>query len=66
MAIAKARELPAQDQDAVAVAMLAMTEESPVLALDEETCAAIREGWSRRGAFVPDEEIEAVWKRHGL
>jgi predicted transcriptional regulator len=67
-AIAKARELPAEDQDAVAVAMLSMADESPVEALDEETRAAIREGLeqARRGKFVPDAEIAALWKRHGL
>jgi predicted transcriptional regulator len=45
-----------------------MTEETPIVALDEETRAAIREGLEQagRGAFVPDEEIEALWKRHGL
>jgi predicted transcriptional regulator len=68
MAIAKARELSAEDQDAIALAMLVMSEETPVVALDEETRAAIREGLeqARRGEFVPDEEIEALWKRHGL
>ena len=67
-AIAKARELPAEDQDTVAVALLSMAEETPVVALDEETRAAIREGLdqARRGEFVPDAEIEALWKRHGL
>ena len=67
-AIAKVRELPAEDQDAVAVAMLSMAEEPPVAALDDETRAAIREGLeqARRGEFVPDEEIEALWRRHGL
>ncbi len=67
-AIARIRELPAEDQDAVAVAMLSMAEETPVAALDEETHAAIREGLeqARRGEFVPDEEIEALWRRHGL
>ena len=67
-AIAKARELPAEDQDAVAVTMLSMVEETPVVALDEETRAAIREGLeqARRGEFVPEAEIEALWKRHGL
>ena len=36
--------------------------------LDDETRAAIREGLeqARRGEFVPDEEIEALWKRFGL
>jgi predicted transcriptional regulator len=67
-AIAKTRELPAEDQDAVAVAMLAMMETRPIIALDEETRAAIREGLeqARRGEFVADAEIEALWKRHGL
>jgi predicted transcriptional regulator len=67
-AIARIRELPAEDQDAVAVAMLSMAEETPVVALDDETRAAIREGLeqARRGEFMPDEEIEALWRRHGL
>jgi predicted transcriptional regulator len=67
-AIARARELPAEDQDVVAAAMLAMAEESPVIALDDEARAAIREGLiqARQGSFVPDAEIEAIWKRHGL
>ena len=66
-AIEKVRELPAEDQDTVAVAVLSMAEEAPV-ALDDETRAAIREGLeqARRGEFVPDEEIEVLWKRHGL
>jgi predicted transcriptional regulator len=67
-AIAKARELPAEDRDAVAVAMLAMAETSPIVELDDETRAAIREGLeqARRGQFVADAEVEALWKRHGL
>jgi predicted transcriptional regulator len=45
-----------------------MAEETPVVALDDDTRAAICEGLeqTRRGEFVPDEEIEALWKRHGL
>jgi len=43
-AIARARELPPEDQDAVAVAMLAMVDASPIVELDEETREAIREG----------------------
>jgi hypothetical protein len=66
-AIEKVRELPAADQDAVAVAVLSMTEETPV-ALDDEARMAIREGLeqARRGEFVSDEQIDALWKRHGL
>lgn len=68
-AIAKARELPDDDQDSVAVMLLSMTSEDPQLDLiDDATRAAILEGLgqARRGEFVPDEEIEALWKRHGL
>jgi predicted transcriptional regulator len=67
-AIAKVRELPPEDQDAVAIAVLSMAEETPVVALDDATRAAIREGLeqARRGEFVPDEEIEALWRRHDL
>jgi predicted transcriptional regulator len=66
-AIKRVRELPAEDQDAVAIAVLSMTDETPV-ALDLETRAAIREGLeqARRGEFVSDEQVEALWKRHGL
>ncbi len=67
-AIARVRALPAEDQDTVAVMVLSMTETTPVVALDDETRAAIREGLeqARRGEFVLDEEIELLWKQHGL
>jgi predicted transcriptional regulator len=66
-AIEKVRELPAEDQDTVAVAVLSMTEET-LVALDDETRVAIRAGLeqARRGEFVSDEQIDALWKRHGL
>jgi hypothetical protein len=66
-AIEKVRKLPEADQDTVAVAVLSMAEEQPV-ALDPDTRAAIREGLeqARRGEFVPDQEIDELWKRHGL
>ena len=39
-----------------------------VAPLDNETRAAVREGLvqGRRGEFVPDEEIKALWNRHGV
>jgi predicted transcriptional regulator len=60
-AFAKARELPEDEQDSVPIMLLSMTS-------DDETRAAILEGLeqARRGELVPDEEIEALWKRHGL
>jgi hypothetical protein len=68
-AIAKARELPDEEQDELGAIVLSMIdEEGGSLPIDDETRAAIREGLeqARRGEFVPDEEIEAIWKRHGL
>ena len=68
-AIAKVRELPEDEQDALALALLSMAErDASVFPLDDETRAAIREGLeqARRGEFVADEEIAALWKRHGL
>jgi hypothetical protein len=40
----------------------------PIVALDDETRHAIREGLeqARSGQFVPEAEIDALWKRHGL
>jgi predicted transcriptional regulator len=68
-AIAKARALSAEDQDARAM-LLSLAEEWPIRAddLDEETRAAIREGiaQAKRGEFVPGEDIQALWKRYGL
>jgi hypothetical protein len=68
-AIARARELPEEDQDSIAVMLLSMTSENPKIdPVDDETRAAILEGLgqARRGEFVPDAEIEAIWKRHGV
>jgi predicted transcriptional regulator len=67
-AIERVRNLSAEDQDAVAIAVLSMAEEIPIAPLDDETRAALRQGLeqARRGQFVPDEEIDALWKRHGL
>ncbi len=69
-AIAKARALPAEEQDVVGAVLLALTDEelAQIGELDDATRDAIREGLeqARRGEFVPDEEIEALWQRLGL
>jgi hypothetical protein len=69
-AIAKARALSAEDQDALGAVILSLAEEWPsrVDDLDDETRAAIRDGLAqaKRGEFVPDEDIQALWKRYGL
>ena len=68
-AIAQARTLPPEEQDALAAVLLAMTDEQAgIVPLDDKSRAAIREGLeqARRREFVPDGEIEALWKRFGL
>lgn len=68
-AIAKVRELPEEDQDMLAFALLSMASDGSAMApLDDASRSAIREGLeqARRGEFVPDEEIAALWSRHGL
>jgi predicted transcriptional regulator len=68
-AVAKVRELPEEDQDALAIALLAMAGTGAIVPpLDEEARSAIREGLeqARQGRLVPEDEIEALWRRHGL
>ena len=68
-AFARLRQLPDEDQDAVAVALLGLADRDlPRLELDEETLTAVREGMAEaeRGEFASDAEIEALWKRYGL
>jgi predicted transcriptional regulator len=67
-AILKARDLPADQQDVLATIILAVAEgDVPIPELDDQARTAIREGLAqaRRGEFVPDDEIEAMWKRYG-
>jgi predicted transcriptional regulator len=68
-AIEKVRELPDEDQDALANALLSLTgEETAVVRLDAETRAAIEEGLAQaeRGEFVPDDIVAESDKRHGI
>jgi predicted transcriptional regulator len=68
-AITKVRELPDEDQEAVAAVMLSMAgADAPVVRLDDATRAAIRRGIAQaeRGEFVPDEVIAEADRRHGI
>ncbi len=68
-AIAKTRALPEAEQDAIALIMLdALEPGGESVSLDAHARAAIDEGLAqaRRGEFAPDEEIAALWRRHGL
>jgi hypothetical protein len=66
-AIERARALSDEEQDALALAMLTIAEET-VEPLDDDTRAAIRKGVdeARRGQFASDEEVAALWRRYGL
>ena len=69
-AIAKVRSLPAEDQDVLGAIMLALSDESltEVGELDDETRAAVQEGidQAKRGEFVSEDEVAALWQRLGL
>lgn len=68
-AFERARALPPEDQDALGAMLVSMTEDGAgIVALDDEARAAIREGLeqARRGKFVSDSEIAALWRRCGL
>ena len=67
-AIERARQLPDDIQDSMALTLLTMAEMGgEPEELDEETRAAIREGLeqARRGEFASTQEIEAIWRRYG-
>jgi predicted transcriptional regulator len=68
-AIEKVRELPAEDQDALAAALLSLAgETTEVVQLDDDTRAAIEEGLAqaRRGDFASDEDVAEADARLGL
>ena len=69
-ALEAARKLPADEQDKIAYVVLRLTGadgESPV-PLNSEERAAIRasKAAAARGEFATDEEVRAVWAKHGL
>ncbi len=69
-AISAVRRLPPSMQDEIARAMLVLAgdEEDGVYVLTPEERAAIAESKAaaERGDFATDEEVAAVWAKHGL
>jgi predicted transcriptional regulator len=68
-AVAAARRLPAEAQDDIAHIVLHLTgaDEAPVpLSPEERTAIAASKAAAERGEFATDEDIEAVWAKHGL
>jgi predicted transcriptional regulator len=68
-AIEKVRELPESDQDEAAEMLLSVaSRRAEPVRLDDETRAAVKEGQeqARRGEFAGDEDVAALFKRHGV
>jgi predicted transcriptional regulator len=68
-AIEKVRQLPDEEQDALALTIIALADDhAAYVPIDDETRAAILEGLAQaqRGESVPDEKVQELWKRHGL
>jgi hypothetical protein len=70
-ALAAARDLPPDAQDSIARIVLRLTgtdDETPpiVLTPDERNAIAISKAAAARGDFATDEQVRAVWSKHGL
>jgi predicted transcriptional regulator len=68
-AIAKVRTLPSEEQDALAAALLLMSEgDASEFPIDATTRAAIEEGLAQadRGEYVPDDVVSAADEHHGI
>jgi hypothetical protein len=69
-AVAAARNLPPDEQDEIAhfVLRLAGADDEPPIQLTHEEHAAITSSKTAaaRGEFATEEEVRAVWAKHGL
>ena len=68
-ALQAVRDLPADVQDDIARLMLQLARddaEPVVLTPDERTAIARSKGEAARGEFASDQQVRAVWAKHGL
>jgi len=69
-ALEAARNLPPATQDDIARVVLRLAEsdeESPVaLSADERAAIAASKAAAARGEFATEEQVRAVWAKHGL
>ena len=68
-AVEAARDLPASAQDEIArlVLQLVGDDELQVALTDDERAAiAVSKAAAARGEFATDEQVRAVWAKHGL
>jgi len=69
MALAATDKLPAQMQDELARMILAFAgEDQDVYELSQEELASLETGLAEadRGEYATDEEVAALWTKHGL
>ncbi len=63
------RSWPQQDQEElVEIAREIEARRTGIYVMNDEERAAVREGLdqARRGEFVPDDEMDALWKKYGV
>jgi hypothetical protein len=68
-AVTAARNLPPEAQDEIARVVLRMaTDEEPVYALTPGEKAALAKSreQSLHGEYATDEQVQAIWTKHGL
>jgi hypothetical protein len=69
-ALEAARRLPANAQDDIAYVVLQLAgadDEPPVpLTSEEQAAIAASKSAASRGEFATDEQVRAVWAKHGL
>jgi len=68
-AVATARKLPPDEQDDIARAIMQLagaSDAAPVrLSLEEREAIARSKAAAARGEFASDDEVRAVWAKHG-
>lgn len=69
-AVETVRRLPADDQDDIARAILELAGATDVLPIpltpDEQEALGGSKAAAARGEFATDDEVSAVWAKHGL
>ena len=69
-ALAAARNLPPDEQDHIARVILRLTgvdDETPVpLTPEEQAAITVSKAAAARGELACDEQVRAVWAKHGL
>jgi hypothetical protein len=66
-ALKAARNLPPDAQDDIAQRLAGVHDEPPVpLSSEEQAAIAASKAAAARGEFATDEQVRAVWAKHGL